>query len=139
MKAENINNEQLLDYAIKARKNSLCTISSYSVGAALLTKNGTIYIGSNIEEKIIPALSTCAERAAIYNAISNGENEFLKIAVVGGMINMKEDKTLIPCAMCLQFILDMAPNVDIVCYIDGKIVQKNVKDFLKVPYINEKI
>ena len=94
-----INNKILLENAIRARKNSLCSISNYSVGAALLTKTGKVYLGSNIEEKIIPALSTCAERAAIYSAISNGENDFLKIAVVGGKKNIIEDKTLIPCAM----------------------------------------
>ena len=75
-------NEELIEYALKARENSYSPYSNYKVGAALLTKGGKVYLGANIENCAYGP-SNCAERSAIFSAMSNGEREFVKLAIVG--------------------------------------------------------
>lgn len=130
-----MNQSELLNIAKNASKNAFVPISNYQVGAALLAKSGTVYIGVNVEDKAIPAMSVCAERNAIQNAISHGDTEFLAIAVVGKMKDKDEfDATLTPCGMCRQYMIDMCKDIDIICYIDGteKIVKP--KDLLAFTY-----
>ena len=128
-------NEELINIAKLAWINSVTGISSFGVGAALLAKSGTVYIGANIEEKTIPSLSNCAERVAFQNAMSHGEREFLKIAIVGGKkgANNLEDN-ISPCGVCLQYMLDICPDVEIISYINGNIESKKLVDYLNRPY-----
>lgn len=126
--------EELIEIANHARKNAFVPLSDYCVGAALLTKSKTVYIGANIELPSAIGISNCAERVAIQGAYAHGEREFEKIAIVGGKKDGKIDKTLTPCAVCLQFILEMCKDVDILCFIDGELVCKKVTDFLSNPY-----
>ena len=128
-------NEELINIAKLAWKNSVTDISSFGVVAALLAKSGTVYIGANIEEKTIPSLSNCAERVAFQNAMSHGEREFLKIAIVGGKkgANNLEDN-ISPCGVCLQYMLDICPDVEIISYINGNIESKKLVDYLNRPY-----
>lgn len=128
-------NGELINIAKLAWKNSVTGISSFGVGAALLAKSGTVYIGANIEEKTIPSLSNCAERVAFQNAMSHGEREFLKIAIVGGKkgANNLEDN-ISPCGVCLQYMLDICPDVEIISYINGNIESKKLVDYLNRPY-----
>ncbi len=130
-----MNQSELLNIAKNASKNAFVPISNYQVGAALLAKSGTVYIGVNVEDEAIPAMSVCAERNAIQNAISQGDTEFLAIAVVGKMKDKDEfDATLTPCGMCRQYMIDMCKDIDIICYIDGaeKIVKP--RDLLAFTY-----
>lgn len=128
-------NEELIKLAMDIRKNAFAKLTNYGVGAILLTKSGKIYIGTNIEEYSIPGLSSCAERVAFQNALSHGERQFDKIAIVGGKMDSdKIDETVTPCGVCLQYILDVAPEISIVSYIDGKITEKKVTDFLLAPF-----
>lgn len=129
-----MSNEELIQIAEKVKINAINTITGYKVGAAVLAESGRVYTGVNVEEKNIPNLSICGERNAIQNAYTNGEKKFLKIAVVGGMKN-KIDSTLTPCGICLQYMLDLCPNIKIVAYINGEIVERSVRDFLLVPFI----
>ncbi len=130
-----MSDEELLNIAKMARKNAYTPLTGYSVGAALLSKNGTVYIGTNVEINSGIAISNCAERVAIQNAFSHGEREFCKIAIVGGKKDSQEiDGTLTPCGACLQYILEMCKNVDIICYIKGKVEVNKVTDFLTAPY-----
>ncbi len=132
-------NLDLINIAKNARKNSVSERTGYSVGAALITEDGTVYIGTNVEDNTILGLSNCAERVAIQNALSHGERKFKAIAVVGGKNTSDEiDDTLIPCGTCMQYILDMCKNVDIIMYIDKKLVVLKVEDLIKVPFILEK-
>jgi len=78
-----LDNEKLIEIAKKARENAYAPYSNFKVGAALLTKTGNVYKGCNVENASY-GLTVCAERAAISNAISSGEKEFMKIAIVGG-------------------------------------------------------
>lgn len=130
-------NEDLINIAKNARKNAYANLSNYTVGAALLTKSGTVYIGTNVEEDSIMGLSNCAERIAIQSAYSYGEREFIALAVVGGKIGKDCDKSLMPCGVCLQYILDMCKNIDILSYEDGILTSRKVEDFLKSPYVFE--
>lgn len=125
--------EDLINIAKNAKKNAFVKLTDYKVGAALLASSGTVYIGTNVDEPAIPGLSNCAERVAIQNALSHGERSFEAIAVVGGKEDNIDD-TLIPCGTCLQYILDICSNVDIITYIDGNIVTKKVKEYLSFPY-----
>ena len=92
--------EKLIDTAIKQLDFSYTPYSGFKVGAALLTKKGEIYTGCNIENAAFTP-TNCAERTAFFKAVSEGEKEFCRIAIVGG----KKDGVLeltSPCGVCLQ-------------------------------------
>ncbi len=127
-------NEELIKIAKKIQKNAFAKISGYGVGAALLSKSGVVYVGANIEEEIIPALSNCAERVAIQNALSMGEREFVSIAIVGGYLNDETLDNVVPCGVCLQYMLDMCENINIITISDGEIISKKIEDYLKSPF-----
>ncbi len=127
--------QDLIKIAKNASKNAYAPSTNYHVGAALLAKSGTVYIGVNVEDEKIPNLSVCAERNVIQTAISHGDKEFEAIAVVGKFKDNEEfDATLTPCGICLQYMVDMCPNIDVICYVDGKEIIRNVKTFLNVPF-----
>lgn len=98
--------KNLLQQAIEAREPAYAPYSGYKVGAALLASNGKIYRGCNIENAAYGP-SVCAERTAIFKAVSEGEREFEAIAVVtadGGM----------PCGVCRQVLREFAPNLVVI-------------------------
>lgn len=129
-----ITNEELIQMAEEVRKNSLAKLTNYTVGAALLTKSGKIYTGVNIEDEVIPSLSSCAERVTIQNAISGGDTEFLKIAIVGGKSNQKSDESLVPCGVCVQYMLNISKNIDVIIKISNKIITKKLTELISLPY-----
>lgn len=127
--------EDLLKIAANARKNADAKITGYGVGAALLSKTGTVYIGVNIEEKTIPGLSNCAERVALQNAISHGDREFVAIAIVGGFLSQEHlDDKVVPCGVCLQYLLDQCRDIDIIVLQNKDMQVKKVTDFLNTPF-----
>ncbi len=94
--------DELSRIADEARENSYCIYSNFSVGAALLTKDGRVYKGCNIENASYPA-GICAERTAFSKAISEGEREFSAIAIAGGPKGEKPNDAY-PCGICRQFM-----------------------------------
>ena len=92
--------ERLIEEAMKARKMAYAPYSEFRVGAALLDGDGTIYSGCNIENASYGACN-CAERTAIFKAVSEGAGDFRAIAIVGG-----KDKNVTefcpPCGICRQ-------------------------------------
>ena len=92
--------KQLCDAAVAAMKNSYSPYSEFCVGAALLCKNGTVYTGCNIENAAFSP-TVCAERVAIFKAISEGERQFSMIAVAGGTKGTIADGAT-PCGVCRQ-------------------------------------
>jgi cytidine deaminase len=100
---------ELLQKAREAQKNSYSPYSRFSVGAALLTKSGRIYTGTNIENASY-GLCLCAERVAIVKAVSEGEKEFSKMAV----ICPSPDLPCRPCGACLQVMQEFAPDMIII-------------------------
>lgn len=92
--------KKLISQALSARENAYAPYSGFMVGAALLCKDGTVYTGCNIENAAFTP-TNCAERTAFFKAVSEGEKEFCRIAIVGG----KKDGVLeltSPCGVCLQ-------------------------------------
>lgn len=118
-------NEELIKKALEAKKNSYSPYSNFKVGAALLTKDGKVYLGTNVENcEYTP--TNCAERSAIFSAISNGERSFLKLAIVGD-----SDGITYPCGVCRQVIVELAPNIEIICAKDEKTYEiLSIKDLL---------
>lgn len=90
----------LLSLAVEAMQKSYSPYSLCKVGAALLTKSGKVYTGTNIENAAFSP-TVCAERVAFFKAISEGETEFSAIAVVGGK-NGKINGIFAPCGVCRQ-------------------------------------
>ncbi len=92
--------KELIEKAKQAAKFAYVPYSGYTVGAALLTKNGKVYYGCNIENAAYSP-TNCAERTAFFKAVSEGEKEFEKIAVVGGK-NLDFKDYFTPCGVCRQ-------------------------------------
>lgn len=89
-----------------ANRNFCCKSSFYTVGAALLTKEGKVYKGFNIENSGIQSI--CAERVAFAKALSENNTEFSCIAVVGKKLNDKSFIKTLPCGYCRQFMTEYA-------------------------------
>ncbi len=108
--------QTLIAQALEARRRSYSPYSGYAVGAALLGASGRVYLGCNIENAAYGE-SICAERTAVVKAVSEGEREFVAIAVAtanGGM----------PCGACRQVLNEFAPEIDVIVVDDqGREVQ----------------
>jgi cytidine deaminase len=98
----------LLKQAQKAQKHSHSPYSRFRVGAALLARSGRVYGGCNIENSSY-GLTMCAERTALFKAISEGEREFLAIALA-----TDEKGFTSPCGACRQVIMDLAGDIDVI-------------------------
>ena len=104
--------EQLVREALEAMHFAYVPYSGFTVGAALLTKSGKIYRGCNIENAAYGP-SNCAERTAIFKAVSEGEREFAAIAVVGGK-NGDASDIFPPCGVCRQVMQEFCgPDFEI--------------------------
>ena len=90
--------QKLMDYAIKSRENAYSPYSHFAVGAALLCEDGTLYEGCNIENASY-GLTNCAERTAIFKAVSEGHIKFKALAVVADT-----EGPCAPCGACRQVI-----------------------------------
>ena len=95
--------KELVKMALEAREMSYSPYSNFKVGAALLTKNGKVYKGCNIENAAYSP-GNCAERTAIFKAVSEGEKDFVAIAIVGGHVDSDELTICPPCGVCRQVI-----------------------------------
>ncbi|HIV18639.1 MAG TPA: cytidine deaminase [Candidatus Merdivicinus intestinigallinarum] len=91
--------------ALDARQKAYCPYSHFAVGAAVLVKSGKIYTGCNIENAT-QGPGVCAERAALYKAVSEGEREFLAIAIAGGPEGREPDGFCPPCGVCRQALAE---------------------------------
>jgi cytidine deaminase len=97
---------ELVMKAREAKKRAYAPYSKFHVGAALLAANGKIYTGCNVEISTY-ALTLCAERTAIFKAISEGDRRFKAIAVVSD-----DPGYTPPCGACRQVLMDLAGNID---------------------------
>jgi cytidine deaminase len=114
----------LIDLANEARRRAYAPYSNYPVGAALRTKSGKMFTGVNVENAAYPT-SICAERTAVFKAVSEGEREFEVIAVVtnnGGS----------PCGSCRQVLAEFGlGTIVLIADGEGKLLQETtVKDLL---------
>lgn len=101
-------NAKLIEAAIKARENAHAPFSNFKVGSALLTENGEIFTGCNVENATY-GLTICAERVAIFKAISDGAKNFTKIAVAADTENLTP-----PCGACRQIIWEFCGDVEVI-------------------------
>jgi cytidine deaminase len=100
--------ETLLDAARRARENAVAPFSKFKVGAAVRTKSGKIYSGCNVENASY-GLTICAERVAIFKALSEGEREFSAVAVA-----TDADKLTPPCGACRQIIWEFCGDAEVI-------------------------
>lgn len=101
--------QKLIEIAKEASEKAYSPYSNYKVGASLLTKSGKIYTGCNIENASFGA-TICAERVAIFKAISEGEKDFEMIAIY-----INDEKHIpSPCGICRQVMMEFAPNLKLI-------------------------
>ena len=92
---------RLADAALQARENAYCPYSGFAVGAALLTADGKLYTGVNIENAAFGP-TNCAERTAFFTAVAAGERDFTAIAIAGGKAGEAPKDFCAPCGVCRQ-------------------------------------
>lgn len=100
-------NDDLVQHATAARDRALAKYSGFKVGAALRTREGKVYAGCNIEN-VSYGLTVCAERVALWKALSEGEREFTSIAVV-----TEADSLTSPCGACRQLLWEFCGNISV--------------------------
>lgn len=121
--------EKLLFAAKQSKRFAYVPYSDFPVGAALLTKEGKIYTGCNIENATYGA-SNCAERTAIFKAISEGEKNFIALAIVSNHSGFT-----FPCGICRQVIYEFSKDLPIIFQnAKGEIKTLSIKDLLPYPF-----
>ena len=121
--------QKLMETAIKQLEYSYAPYSGFKVGAALLTKEGEIYTGCNIENAAYTP-TNCAERTAFFKAVSEGEREFDAIAIVGGKDGVLTSYTA-PCGVCRQVMMEFCTPKEF------KIILGTSKDDYKIYTLEE--
>jgi len=103
-----MNHKELYELAISARSRAYTPYSHFTVGAALLTKSGKVYLGCNVENAAYGAVN-CAERTAFFTAICEGERDFAMIAIAGGREG-EEGELCAPCGICRQVMAEFCSS-----------------------------
>ena len=118
--------KELVAKAVEARNLSYSPYSRFKVGAALLTKDGQVFLGANIENSSYP-LCMCGERNALYNAMMHGykKDDFVALALCADT-----DEPCSPCGACRQVISELFPR-------DGVIIMSNLKGDIKETNVDE--
>jgi cytidine deaminase len=117
--------QPLIDAAMRARLQSVAPFSKFLVGAAVRAKNGKVYTGCNIESASY-GLTVCAERVAIWKALSEGERQFTELAVVADTSSLTP-----PCGTCRQIIWEFCKHARIVlANLQGKTETVSILDLL---------
>lgn len=115
-----MNDKDLIELAYEAREHAYTPYSDFQVGAALLTKEGKVYLGCNIENAAYGP-TNCAERTAFFKAVFEGEREFEAIAIVGGKRGERTGVTCAPCGVCRQVMMEFCdPNTFRIVLEDGE-------------------
>ena len=117
--------EKLISEAINAREFSYAPYSGYNVGAAVLCDDGSMVTGANIENASYGA-TICAERCAVFKAVSSGKKKLTAIAIAGGKSSEKETLSdyAFPCGMCRQVLREFSDPVKLTV-----IVARSVTDY----------
>ena len=100
--------QELCSMALEARELSYSPYSDITVGAALLTGSGKVYLGANIENASFTP-TVCAERTAIFRALLDGERDFVKLAIAGGRRGEPPRGLFPPCGVCRQVMAEFCP------------------------------
>lgn len=127
-------NGELFSMAVKAAENSYSSYSGFRVGAALLTADGRIFTGCNIENASF-SLTNCAERTAVFKAVSEGVRDFKAIAVAGSSSG-DFSKRCVPCGACLQVLREFCGDDFVIILSDGWF---RLADFMPFSFSGESI
>lgn len=128
-----LNMKKLIQEALAARKKAYAPYSKFKVGAALEAAGGKIFTGCNVENATYGA-TCCAERVAIYKAVSEGMKTFKRIAIVA---DMKEPCP--PCGICRQVLFEFSPGLEVImANTKGKYFSIPLKKLLAFPFGNRK-
>ncbi|MGM9598431.1 MAG: cytidine deaminase [Faecousia sp.] len=126
---------ELVNLAIEAREHAYVPYSGFAVGAALLTKEGKVYQGCNIENSAFGP-TNCAERTAFFTAVYQGERDFEAIAIVGGKEGKPVSELCAPCGVCRQVMREFCKN-DFKIYLskgDGDVLTYTLSDLLPLSF-----
>lgn len=128
--ADSISDEELIERAKQARLGAHAPFSNFQVGAAIVTADGRVYTGCNIEHSVY-SLTMCAERVAIFKAVSEGARDFAKIAVVADF-----ERVTPPCGCCRQSLWEFAgPGTQVIlANLAGKVSRFDLEDLLPLPF-----
>lgn len=127
---------ELIDTALCAMKSAYAPYSRCLVGAAILCDDGSVYSGCNVENASFGA-TNCAERTAVFKAVSEGKKKFTAVAVVGGR-GGKVSEAFPPCGICRQVLSEFASEDMRVILFDGEnIITHKFKDVLPFSFTTE--
>jgi len=115
----------LVKAAQKAKSKAYAPYSKFKVGAALLAKNGQVYIGCNVENASY-GLTCCAERNAVFEAVGRGERKFIAIAIASD-----SPEPTAPCGACRQVLNEFAPEMEVIMAgAKGQLKTRKLKELL---------
>jgi cytidine deaminase len=118
----------LRQIAVAARLRAYAPYSRFAVGAALLSKSGTIVSGCNVEN-VSFGLTLCAERVCVVRAVEQGENDFAALALVADT-----EIPIVPCGACRQVLAEFSPNILITSWtLTGQSQEFSLSDLLPLP------
>jgi cytidine deaminase len=124
-----MDDQSLIEAARRARERAVAPFSKFKVGAALETVDGTVITGCNIENSTY-GLTMCAERVAIFKAVSEGHRDFRRVAVVADT----KDPTP-PCGPCRQILWEFAGDVEVIlANLQRETGRYRLKDLLPLPF-----
>lgn len=125
--------QQLMEQAVSARSNAYVPYSKFPVGAALLSKDGTVYTGCNIENAGY-SMTNCAERTAVFKAVSEGIKEFAALAVVADTKG-----PVSPCGACRQVLAEFcAPDMPVyLTNLEGAVSETTIAELLPGAFSTE--
>jgi cytidine deaminase len=116
-----VDKRKLIAAAAKARQRAVAPYSKFTVGAALLAKSGEVIFGANVESASY-GLTCCAERVALFNALTSGKRDFVAIAVVA-----RAPGGAMPCGACRQLLAEYAPKATV--YIADSSALRVIREF----------
>jgi len=128
----NMKINELYENAKQASNNSYSPYSEFPVGAAVLTRDGSVYLGTNVENASY-GLTICAERVAVCNAIAAGKRNIRAVAIYGGKTGVA------PCGACRQFIAEFGSAVVVVYSHNGNIVVQPIHRLLPDSFTKEEL
>jgi len=117
-------NKELMQAAKDASKNAYAPYSNFKLGAALETVSGRIFTGVNVENSSY-GLTNCAERTAMFKAVSEGETEFKKIAIY-----VNSDTLFPPCGACRQVMVEFSDNMEVIFFSDKETIETNIHELM---------
>lgn len=129
-----MSDKDILNHLKEIRNHALARYSNFPVGAIIVNEQDRIYTGHNIESSVY-GLSLCAERVALFKALSEGEREFRKIYILAN-----NNEFCPPCGSCRQVLMDYAPGIEVILMTDDG--RKNVfplKELLPVAFTRNRL